>query len=203
MIRNIVFDMGMVLMDFHPLEACRLAAGNEEDAQAIFSALFQNPEWTRLDDDSLEQDELGRRAQALLKSPRQKALVPDILNAMPYNILTPIPDMIDTACWALDNGFHVYLLSNANLAVSRHREIVPLLERFSGVLFSADEKMMKPDPAIYRLLTDRYSLTPSECLFIDDVQNNVNAALAEGWQAYCFDGDAAALRKMLEALPRP
>jgi putative hydrolase of the HAD superfamily len=203
MVRNIVFDMGMVLMDYHPLETCRAAAGNEDDAQAIFAALFSHPEWVKLDDDSMEQDELSRRAQARLTDPRLKALVPEILDAMPYNILAPIPAMIDTARWALDVGFRVYLLSNANLAVSRHREIVPLLERFDGVIFSADEKMMKPNPAIYRLLTDRFGLEPSECLFIDDNEYNTQAARDAGWQTYRFDGDVLALRHALEALTTP
>ncbi len=203
MVRNIVFDMGMVLMDYHPLETCRAAAGNEDDALAIFAALFTHPEWVKLDDDSIEQDELSRRAQARLADPRLKALVPGILDAMPYNILSPIPAMIDLARWTLDRGFRVYLLSNANLAVSRHRDIVPLLECFDGVIFSADEKMMKPNPAIYQLLTDRFALEPSECLFIDDNENNTQAALDAGWQAYRFDGVVPALRRTLEMLAVP
>ena len=110
--------------------------------------------------------------------------------------------MIDNARWALDTGYGVYLLSNANLAVSRHREIVPLLERFHGVLFSADEGLVKPDPAIYQLLTRRYGLIPSECLFIDDNADNIEAARREGWQAYHFDGNAQALWTYLETLHR-
>jgi len=202
MIRNIVFDMGMVLMDYHPLEACRAATGNETDAQAVYAALFTHPEWVKLDDNTIEQDELGRRAQARLSDPRLRPLVPQLLNGMPWNVLTPIPAMIDTARWALDAGYGVYLLSNANLAVSRHREVVPLLDRFHGVLFSADEGLVKPNPAIYRLLTRRYRLVPEECLFIDDNTENAEAARREGWQAYRFDGNAEALRAYLEALQR-
>ena len=200
MIRNVVFDMGMVLMDYHPLEACRAATGNETDAQAVYAALFTHPEWVKLDDNTIEQDELGRRAQARLSDPRLRPLVPQLLNGMPWNVLTPIPAMIDTARWTLDAGYGVYLLSNANLAVSCHREVVPLLDRFHGVLFSADEGLVKPNPAIYRLLTRRYGLVPEECLFIDDNTKNAEAARREGWQAYRFDGNAEALRAYLEAL---
>ena len=192
----------MVLMDYHPLEACRAATGNETDAQAVYAALFTHPEWVKLDDNTIEQDELGRRAQARLSDPRLRPLVPQLLNGMPWNVLTPIPAMIDTARWALDAGYGVYLLSNANLAVSRHREVVPLLDRFHGVLFSADEGLVKPNPAIYRLLTRRYRLVPEECLFIDDNTENAEAARREGWQAYRFDGNAEALRAYLEALQR-
>ena len=62
MIRNIVFDMGMVLMDYHPLEACRAAAPDEESALKVYAALFDHPEWVGLDDGSVDEDDLARHA---------------------------------------------------------------------------------------------------------------------------------------------
>ena len=60
---------------------------------------------------------------------------------------------------------------------------------------------MKPDPAIYRRLCDRFSLEPSECLFIDDLPRNIRGAESIGMQGYCFqDGDAARLRSYLSSL---
>ncbi len=200
MVRNIVFDMGMVLMDYHPLEACRAVAPDEESAQALYAALFMNPEWVRLDDASLEPDELGRRAQALLENAALRPLVPALLDAMPYNILTPLPGMAEVVDRVLAKGYRVYLLSNACRAVSEHREIIPRLEKFSGVLFSYDEKTLKPALAFYRRLTERFGLTPEECFFIDDVEVNVEGARKAGWQAYKFDGDVPALEKALDAL---
>jgi len=168
MIRNIVFDMGMVLMDYHPLAACRAVAPDEEAVRRLNAAMFAHPEWIRLDDGSIELAEFGRRAQARLENGALRPLVPLILNAMPFNILSPIPGMAEVVDEALAAGFRLYLLSNACRLVSLNRAFIPRLERFSGVIFSVDEKIIKPDPALYRCLTDRYGLVPEECFFIDD-----------------------------------
>ena len=200
MIRNLVFDMGMVLMDFHPIAACRAAAPDEESAQLVFHALFAHPEWLKLDDNTIQQDELGRRAMARLQDEGLRALVPKLLEDMPQNVLSPIPGMAELTDELLRSGLRVYLLSNAGLVFSEKREIVPNIDRFHGVLFSADEGLVKPDPAIYRLLTARYGLRPEECLFVDDKEENVQAAKALGWSGYLFDGDVEALEKTLTAL---
>lgn len=200
MIRNIVFDMGMVLMDFHPIAACRAAAPDEESAQLVFDALFAHPEWLKLDDNTIEQDELGRRAMARLREDNLRALVPLLLDGLPENVLSPIPGMAELTDGLIRSGLHVYLLSNAGLVFSRKRDIVPNIDRFHGVLFSADEGLVKPDPAIYRLLTARYGLRPEECLFVDDKEENVQAAKELGWSGYLFHGDVEGLRKTLAAM---
>jgi putative hydrolase of the HAD superfamily len=199
-IRNIVFDMGMVLMDYHPLEACRAVAPDEASAQKLCASLFMDPEWIRLDDASLEPEELGRRAQARLDNEALRPLIPALLDGMPYNTLSPIPGMAEVVDWTLAADFRVYLLSNACRAVSEHPEIIPRLEKFHGVMFSYDEKVLKPNPVFYRRLTERFGLNPGECFFIDDNADNVEGARDAGWQAYRFDGDVPALRRELEAL---
>lgn len=203
MIRNIVFDMGMVLMDFHPLAACRAAAPDEDGAQKLHAAVFAHPEWAGLDDGTLTEAQLAQNAMARLADTRLRALVPEVLGGMPYNVLSPIPGMKEVTDRLIARGFRVYLLSNAGLNVSEHREIVPGLDAFHGVVFSVEEKVVKPDPEIYRRLTRRYGLAARECLFIDDVPRNVEGARALGWQGQVFDGDVPALRRMLETLPAP
>ena len=143
---------------------------------------------------------LGRRAQALLKNAALRPLVPALLDAMPYNILTPLPGMAEVVDRVLAAGYRVYLLSNACRAVSEHREIIPRIEKFNGVMFSYDEKTLKPALAFYNRLTERFGLTPGECFFIDDVEVNVEGARKAGWQAYRFDGDVPALKRALDAL---
>ena len=200
MIHNVVFDMGGVLMDFHPLTACRAVAPDEASARRLDAALFKHPLWGRLDDDSLTPEELGRLAEAALAEPALRPLIGKILDAMPYNMLSPLPGMAGVVSQTLDAGYRVYLLSNAGRKISEHREIIPHIGRFDGVVFSGDEGLVKPDPALYRRLTDRYGLTPEECLFIDDNEANLAAAAALGWQTYRFAGDVDALQATLDTL---
>lgn len=202
MIRNLIFDMGGVLMDFHPLAACRIVASNETDAQTLNKALFQHPLWGNLDDDSISPDALARLARDTLDEERLKPLVTAVFSAMPGNILTPIQGMEPIVRRAMSDGYQIYLLSNAGRKISEHREIIPLIGRFHGVVFSVEEKTKKPGAEIYTRLTTRYNLRPEECYFIDDDPGNVLAAQRLGWQGYRFTGDVIALARALKKLPR-
>ena len=70
--------------------------------------------------------------------------------------------------------------------------------RFRDIVVSGEEKLLKPDPAIYYLALDRFRLKPAEALFIDDRQINVEGAEAIGMKAHLFT-DAPGLRRRLEA----
>lgn len=202
MIRNIVFDMGMVLMDFHPLLACRAIAPDENSAQQLYTAVFAHPEWVGLDDGTVTVEALAEHAAARLVEPALRPLVSRVLEAMPGNVVSPIPGMAEVVDGVLENGYKVYLLSNAGWVFSRNREMIPRIGRFHGVVFSVEEGLIKPNPALFDRLTSRYALLPEECLLIDDNADNVTGARKQGWQAYRFDGDVAALQVTLAALKR-
>lgn len=200
MIRNIVFDMGNVLMRYHPLETCRAAAADEEGAQTLNSAIFGHPEWAGLDDDSIPLAEFSRRVMKRLPTPELRAQAESILSDLPGKALTPIPGMEALLQWVRGQGFQLYLLSNAAREFSQERHIVPGIDLFTGVLFSADEKLVKPDAAIYHKLMERFSLAPQECFFVDDLAPNIEGALRVGWQAYQFDGNIEKLQSAISAL---
>ena len=203
MIRNIVFDMGMVLMDYHPLAASRAAAPDEESAQKVYEALFHCPEWLMTDAGTRTMAQLEAAAIDNLDAPALRALIPPLIAGMPWNVLSPIPGAAEMVDAVLARGFGVYLLSNASEMVSNHPDVIPGIEKFHGVVISAKEKLVKPDAAIYRRLTDRFGLDPAQCLFVDDMPANVAGAQAVGWQGYVHDGDTAKLAAMLQALPNP
>ena len=62
----------------------------------------------------------------------------------------------------------------------------PFLSWFEGIVVSGDEKLKKPDPAIYQLLLERYHLKAADCVFIDDRADNVEAAVALGFEGIHF-----------------
>lgn len=102
-------------------------------------------------------------------------------------------------------GYRLYVLSNMS------REFIEFLRRkdvytyFMGEVVSCEEHVVKPDPRIYTTLTERYSLEPSETLFIDDREKNVAAAREFGWQGYHFDprNPEASCTHLRELLLRP
>jgi putative hydrolase of the HAD superfamily len=98
-------------------------------------------------------------------------------------------------------GHKVYFLSN----YSRHLRVTqPQLTDFTplmdGGIFSSDVKMVKPEHGIYKLLFERYDLVPEECLFVDDRQDNVDAAIECGMRAIRFDGYDKSYDEVMRAL---
>lgn len=71
--------------------------------------------------------------------------------------------------------------------------------KFRNIVVSGDEKLIKPDPAIYALALERFGLAPGEAVFIDDVPANADAATAAGIQGIRFT-DAESLRAELVGL---
>lgn len=93
----------------------------------------------------------------------------------------------------------LFALTNWSAETFHHAEKrFPFLGWFEGIVVSGREGLVKPDPAFYRLLTDRYALEPGHCLFIDDVERNVEGALAAGMQAVRFESPAALRRELQE-----
>ena len=97
-----------------------------------------------------------------------------------------------------DAKYKLYVLSNMSLEFIEFLREKDVYKYFDGEVVSCEEHIVKPDAEIYRRLTSRYALNPSETLFIDDRRENVAAARSEGW--YGFDFDAHNPAKSCEEL---
>lgn len=205
MIRNIVFDMGDVLLDYRPLTTCLRLAENPQEARLLCEAVFRIPQWEReYDQGTISEEDMLSHIQAPLPTQGLKERAARIFNEFHLDALTPHPGMEPLLQRLLDRGFSLYLLSNTALRFERFRRLIPCVDRFQGLLLSAQEHLLKPSLAIYQRFCEKFSCRPEECLFIDDRQVNIDGAMAAGMAGYCFeDGDAARLQVFLEALPEP
>ena len=196
MIRNIVFDMGNVLIRFDPdLFMDREGITDAGERRMIRNDLFLSVEWAQMDSGILT----------------EKTAEPMILKHFPENMHAVVSHLLYS--WAIPRaeingmeelvrglkqaGYSIYLLSNASVSQHRYWPLVPVSRYFDGEMISCDVKVVKPMWEIYHLFTERFELDPEECLFIDDAPNNVAAAIACGWQGIVFHGDAAELRTRL------
>ena len=84
-------------------------------------------------------------------------------------------------------GYRLYVLSNMSKEFIEFLRRVPVYRHFDGEVVSCEERVVKPDPAIFRILLERYGLQPSETLFIDDRAANVDAARGCGIEGFLFD----------------
>lgn len=184
MIHNIVFDIGNVLTDFRWRDFLLDKGFDEAMTDRIAKASVLSPFWNELDRGEWETE---RILQAFIR------LDPEIRR----EIRTAYEDMhgmVTLRAYALpwikglkESGYHVYYLSNYSDKARRDcADALAFLPYMDGGIFSYQEKMIKPDPAIYGRLLERYGLKAQECVFLDDTAANVEAAKALGFRGIVF-----------------
>lgn len=188
MIRNVVLDMGNVIRVYDPLRPCLRHAGNQAEAETLCQAIFLHPDWGKKVDGGLLTDmEYAKEVQKRLDSPRLQKLAEEVLSDWTVDGLAANPGMDVLIGDLLAAGLRVYVLSNAGYIFREVCRHFPCVDRYSGLMFSAEEKIRKPAPEIYTRLCERFGLEPQECLFADDMDVNVRAAESVGMQGYVFD----------------
>lgn len=202
MIRNIVFDMGKVLVDYVADAVCRHYMTDEQEIQEVCTAVFISPEWVLLDMGVISEDEALRRMQARLDTEHAREMAALCFwHWHEYNMWT-MDGMEDLICRLHNAGYGIYLCSNASVRLREcYQTLIPGIDCFDGILFSAEEECIKPQKEIYERLFERYQLKPEECYFIDDQELNIQGAERCGMNGYVYDGDREKLiRKLQEIL---
>ena len=196
MIKNLILDMGNVLIEFAPDRfIADLGVTDPQVHALLLEEVFHSTEWAALDQGTM--DEAAALKQICSRLPQTLWGLAERLVFHWNEPLHPVPGMAELVRDCKAAGMGIYLLSNASL---RHREYwhdVPGSEYFDGVVVSANLKMVKPSPEIYRYVLDTFGLKAEECLFVDDMRYNVAGAEAVGIYGFHFQNNAAALWQTL------
>lgn len=198
MIKNIIFDMGQVLLQWRPQEMIMDYGLSQAEEALVLRELFQSVEWVQLDRGVVTEEEVVRRVCARLPEKLHEP-VRTLTFGWHKRHLIPMPGMAPLVRELKGEGYGIYLLSNANLALRSYFPRIPGAECFDGLLVSAEEKLLKPQPEIFRLLYERFDLNPAECFFIDDNPANVEGAVLTGMDGFVFRGEMLPLRQALQA----
>ena len=200
-IKNLVFDMGNVLVRYNAEWVCK-ALIPKEARKEIISTVFQSQEWIFLDMGVMTEEEALSHWQSRLPDEAMKRFAAEVFwHWHEYN-MQPIEGMDELIRDYKKQGFSIYLCSNASVRMKLcYKKVIPAIDCFDGVLFSAEEKLLKPQKEIYERLFSKFSLRPEECFFIDDLEMNIEGARACGMEGLCFTGqDAGKLREMIKIL---
>lgn len=181
---TVVFDVGNVLIRWDPLLVYREMIPDDEK-RAWFMQNVCTAAW------NLEQDR-GRsweEAVALLVASHPEW--ENQIRAYDERWHEAVPGVIDDSVAVLaelkQRGEKVYAITN--FSREKWAECLirfPFLQSFDGVVVSAHERVIKPDPAIYHILLQRYGLAAPDCIFIDDSARNIEAARGVGMKAVHF-----------------
>ena len=187
MIKNVVLDMGNVLLDFNPEAVMDEFCSSDEEKKIIDKELFNGPEWKMGDRGDIKDKD---RFDLVKKRVPEK--YHDALKncADRWEIcMNALPGAREFCEYVKDNGYGIYILSNASdIFYSYFPKFLPL-EFFNGVFVSFEYHMLKPDVEIYEMFLEKYGLNAGECLFIDDREDNCSGAKEAGFNTFCFKGD--------------
>ena len=199
MIKNIVFDMGQVLIHWNPRHFTALLELSAEDTALLERELFRSVEWVQLDRGTIsETDAIAAVCRRLPE--HLHSCVEQVVTGWWKWPLVPVEGMGALISELKDMGYGIYLLSNASSRLHEYFHRIPGAECFQGKVVSADWKLLKPQAEIYQTLYSTFHLNPAECVFIDDVPANIDGAMMTGMHGMVFYGDVARLRRELRTM---
>lgn len=186
MIKNIVFDLGSVLLEkaSSSLEKFNLT---EEEKSIIKSTLFLHDNCIKLDYGYIcEEDYFNELKKQIPKYFHTKALY-ILKNYFKYRDIKE--DMFSLLKNLKQNNYNIYILSNNNINVYNYLKQTELNNYIDGWIVSAMYHTIKPNEEIYKILFNEFDLKPSESYFIDDVYENIETSIKLGMKGYVYKGD--------------
>ncbi|MBP1560882.1 MAG: HAD family phosphatase [Oscillospiraceae bacterium] len=184
MIKNIILDIGDVLVKSNYHEFFTGKGYDEETAVQLEKATFFTPVWKELDRGVWSFDEI---IDGFVKNdPEMEEQLRTVFNDM-NGFIKVYSYAADWVCSMKESGLKVFCLSNISDKICRDcAKDMDFLKHTDGYVLSYEERLIKPDPEIFRLILDRYGLCAEECIFIDDIRQNVIAAKELGIHGIVF-----------------
>ncbi|MEO1170375.1 MAG: HAD family phosphatase [Pseudomonadota bacterium] len=194
-IKAVVFDVGNVLYRWDP--------------RFLFEKLIPDPQerdWFLDNVVTLDwhvQHDAGRPLAAMVAErsaefPDHASLIQAYVDRWLETIPGPVPGVHALVDALAERGAPLFAITNFGIEFwEMFRPTAPVIDRFADIVISGEEKMVKPDPAIYRLARERFGLEPGTAIFIDDREENVRASEDEGFVGHHFR-DAETLAQALQ-----
>lgn len=178
MIKNIIFDIGNVLVTFDWEDLAREIGFTDDDIQILVERVIGD-RWDEFDRGVMPEDEALKYIQEVLPG------LEDKFATLWYRIDEAIAVYPYVDGWMKDlkeEGYNIYLLSNfpKSLFEKESKEKLTFLKFVDGKVISSFVKLIKPDREIYEYLLNQYNLKADECVFLDDRAKNIIAAEAIG-----------------------
>lgn len=188
MIKNIIFDVGNVLVEYNPDGLMRRLGFDEETLQAVNQAVFQNELWNESDRGVLSPEELLEAFIA--NNPAYEKEIRQVIDAV-GDTISLMPYTVEWVKGLKERGYHLYILSNyAEYTYEKTSHKMEFLPYMNGVVFSYRCKLIKPEKEIYEYICKTYELKPEESVFLDDREDNVEAARNMGMHGIVFENYA-------------
>lgn len=197
-IDTVVFDLGNVLVNWDPLALFRAQQAGDEQAVAAFIDETRFYERNIRGDSGVHWDVLTAEVEA--DAPQHAHAFSEYPVRFREALVGNVPGSVEVLEELRDQGTRLLALTNwATRTFNIAKTVYPWFEWFDGIVASGDVGVVKPDPAVYAILIERYAVDPARAVFIDDREENVVGAQQAGMSGLVFT-DAATMRADLAAL---
>ncbi len=192
--QSVIFDVGRVLFDWD-LRYLFAKLIDDRDRLEWFVTNVVTPEWHFQHDAGRPLAEMVPELKA--EFPDHAPLIDAYATRFNETIPAPMPGSLELVERLDAAGVSLFAITNFGHEFwEGFRPTQPVFDRFRDIIVSGTEKLMKPDPAIYRLAIERFGIDPAGALFIDDVEHNIAGAESVGIAGHQFV-DAATLEREL------
>ena len=181
MIRNIIFDVGNVILNFNIKEVLESFTDDKDEQKFILENIINSPEWLKnalIDTGYISREDAIEIVKDRTNHCNDKLII-DFWNN--YNNFAKVDKNVLKMIKSLkDKNYKIFLLSNINPYTHESIKKSGIFEIIDGYVFSYQEHKVKPYISIYKTLLERYSLIPSESVFIDDNIENIRTGNSLG-----------------------
>ena len=185
MIKNIIFDVGRVLVTFDPVQYVNSLGFDEETSRAVVGAIFHDQLWIETDRGVIPVEEFEDAFVA--NAPEYEAQIRKAYREM-GRIIQLMPHTMSWVKTLKERGYRLYVLSNyGEYLFLRSKDRLDFMPYMDGAVISYQIQMIKPDREIYEHILNKYGLEPEECVFIDDRPENVEGAKLVGMSGIRFE----------------
>lgn len=183
MIKNIIFDLGNVILKGKPSIILENLNLDDELYNDIKEKFFND--WSKLDLGLISLDDYFY--QCNFKSIISNEIKERLINYYKYRPFNE--DVLNVLHDLKRKGYNIYLLSNNNKETANYLRKLDFYQDISGDVYSCDYNVIKPNIEIYNILLNKFNLIPQECLFIDDDQDNIETATKLGIKSIKYNSD--------------
>lgn len=180
MIKNIIFDLGNVLLKSSPSIVLENLNISDEIKNNIKSKFFNNWQHIDLGEESIKEHFDNCKFNFDIDKSTREILL-NYYKYRPFN-----NEMIELMNKLKHNNYKIFILSNNNKQTCEYLKQLPIFERIDGWIVSCDYHIVKPNKEIYVKLFNTFNIKPDECFFIDDNKKNVEIGAILGMQGFTF-----------------
>ena len=180
----IILDMGNVLLEWDKDKILQGVSDTKKDYLILDKTIFQSGLWERLDLGTMSREELVLKVVSMIGNTYKKKVEEVIWNWPSY--IDIYREVFPVLSELKKKGHRIFVLSNTSKVFYDllEEQLSPLKELLDGFVLSCDIKAIKPDLAMFKEILDKYQLDPTNCVFLDDIEDNTSAAEELGIKAY-------------------